>query len=403
MIVFMDASCTRFFTHNSSYMQAYAARAYDINMREPIECWIGEAADSRVIENFTFPVHPILRSPIYSFQKNRPAYYFRDKVLNQLLQFLSNSKKNGLLTKYARQKIFDFYAFPAVKRAGDLAKFTEKFFLVLPSADGLTIRLAKKLIDLGFPVKSLTIRTITAESRGGYGIENLSLFLESLQKEHPHVEIRIGWECKNVSEKFEQRNLLKNLLYWAPMPTNVSLEEKELRNPIHIGFLGNARLNKGFNNIPEILESLKHIGISTKYVVQLASDPWIGYEQTLSKILEEVSDVKFLDSRLTHEQLLSEISQVDLLIMPYSNIQYRYAGSGILYQAADFLVPSITFKGLGFSWDIESFKVGATVENFDQLKSLINLTNLEVWKKNCTLYNKARNQAVDFLLSLNIS
>ncbi len=403
MIVVMDASCTRFFTHNAAYMQAYAKRAHEINLGVPIECWIGEAADSEVREGFTLPVYSILRSPIYSFQKNRPAYYFRDRVLNHLLLFLNKSRSNGFLFRYTRETVFNFYTLPAVKRARDIAKYSKEISLLLPSADGLTLRLAKKLIDLGFPVKTLTVRTITAESRGVYGIENLSLFLKNLHENHPHIEIRVGWESKTVSEELEEQGLIKNWLHWAPMPTNKSYEEKILKVPLRIGFLGVARRNKGFDLIPEIIDCLKDIGFSIEFVVQLTANPWVGYEQSLKNILQKASNTQLLNPRMTHDQLLYEIGQVDLLIMPYSTEQYSRAGSGILYQGADFLVPSITFKGLGFSWDIESFEIGATFESLQQLETMISFANIERWKENCALYNQARNQAVDFLLSLHSS
>lgn len=197
MIVVMDASCTRSFTHNASYMHAYAERVHEINQGSPVECWIGEAADIEVRKGFTFPVYPILRSPIYSFQKNRPFFYYRDKILNKLLNYLYNFKENSFVVRYSLETIFKFYTSPAVKRARELANQSHELRLVLPSADGLTLELAKRLVDLGLPVKTLIVRSITAESRGVYGIRNLPLFMKNLQENHPHIEIKIGWESEN--------------------------------------------------------------------------------------------------------------------------------------------------------------------------------------------------------------
>lgn len=400
MIVIMDASCTRSFNHNASYMHAYAKAAHEINPGLPIECWIGEAADSQVKESFSFPVYPILRSPIYSFQKSNWLLYYRDRLLNKLLYFLYGFENNYFVVSYFRETIFRFYAAPAVQRAQELAKHSHEISFILPSADGLTIRLAKKLVELGFPIKCLIIRTITAESRGVYGIKDLLQFINDLQKDYPHIEIKIGWESKVVLQELGEQGFTKNLLHWAPMPASQSSEEKFLQAPVRIGFLGVARRNKGFDLIPKIIEQLMKTDISIKYVIQLSADPWVGYEDTLKSILNMNVDTKLLNSRMTHDKLLYEISQVDLLIMPYSTEQYRRTGSGILYQGADFLVPSVTFKGLGFSWDIENFEIGATFENLNQLGSKINLDNVERWKQNCVLYNKFRNQAVNSLLSL---
>ena len=85
--------------------------------------------------------------------------------------------------------------------------------------------------------------------------------------------------------------------------------------------------------------------------------------------------------------------------MPYSSLQYEKVGSGILYQGADHLVPSISFKQLGFSWDIEQFGIGATINELSELNEILNSKNVLTWRTNITKYNTERNVAVDRFLS----
>jgi glycosyltransferase involved in cell wall biosynthesis len=90
---------------------------------------------------------------------------------------------------------------------------------------------------------------------------------------------------------------------------------RHLGNPIRVGFLGAARRNKGFDRIPEIIESLVKLDLT--YVVQLSDNAWENYEITLNKIKETKANIEFLDGTVSNEKLLQSIAMCDLLIMPY--------------------------------------------------------------------------------------
>lgn len=109
MYLLIDASCNRYFTHNSSYMQAYAREIRRLEPEVYIECWIGESADSETIKSFEDFVCPFLRSPIYSFDKSNKLLYFRDKIINKIFRLNENLSRFRFLNNFIHKQLLNFY------------------------------------------------------------------------------------------------------------------------------------------------------------------------------------------------------------------------------------------------------------------------------------------------------
>jgi hypothetical protein len=397
MIIMIDASCSKFYTHNSSYMLTYAKRAAKMFPKEKIIFWIGESADNETIRNFSDSVFPILRSPIYSYTRDFTFFYLRDLLLNWVAKLISNLQILGFIQTVLENSVFYFFTRIPVKQTKVLSEQGEKLSFILPSADGLTLRIIQRIIELGYPVQSVHIRTLAAESRGIYGIDDFPRYFLNLQQSNPKIEFKVGWESHVIAQGLLESGIKSGDIYWAPMPTSRETTYKLLNSPLKIGFLGAARKNKGFELIPRILNIL--VGSNMVVYVQLASQPWPGYSDILLQIENQSQNIKFIKGGIAHIDLLQIIASVDVLILPYSFLQYEKMGSGILYQGADHLVPSISFKQLGFSWDIEHFGIGATINDLSELKEILNSKNVLTWRANIEKYNAQRNVAVDSFLS----
>jgi len=397
MIVLIDASCSKFYTHNSSYMIAYAKRAAKLFPKERIVYWIGESADDETIRNFPDSVFPILRSPIYSYTRDFTLYYLRDFFLNAIVKLINNLKILGFLHAALEKFMFSYFARIPIKHIKTLSEQGEKLSFILPSADGFTLRIIQRVIELGYPVESVHIRTLAAENRGIYGIGNLSGYFLNLQRSHPKIKFKVGWESYITAQTLLESGIQSSDIYWAPMPTSGGATAKLIDSPLKIGFLGAARKNKGFDLIPRILNIL--LGSNMVFYIQLALQPWPEYFKTLLEIEKQHQNIELIQGAIAHADLLQIIASMDVLIMPYSSVQYEKVGSGILYQGADLLVPSISFKQLGFSWDIEQFGIGATINELSEIGEILNSKNVLTWRANITKYNMKRNVAVDRFLS----
>jgi hypothetical protein len=73
-----------------------------------------------------------------------------------------------------------------------------------------------------------------------------------------------------------------------------------MHESITLGFLGSARPNKGFDDIPKILDSLKANNIIFTAVIQLPKFEWPEFRQTYNKLRKNhLNVVKFINSSIS--------------------------------------------------------------------------------------------------------
>jgi len=110
--------------------------------------------------------------------------------------------------------------------------------------------------------------------------------------------------------------------------------------PITIGYLGNARLEKGFQHLPDLIEQLTgRFGWAGKVRFHIQSpfnipdgEPGIGIAR--GRLGDFPADlVRLEDQVLTTERYYRMLAGIDVLVLPYDGVRYDIRSSGILVQA----------------------------------------------------------------------
>lgn len=135
--------------------------------------------------------------------------------------------------------------------------------------------------------------------------------------------------------------------------------------PIRITYLGNARTEKGFQYLPDLVAIMKASHIDTgrvKFVIQANSNMSLE-EGTIQKARRRLtaytaSQVELLEEVLSLEEFQRRIVQADLLLLPYDSTLYRRRSSGIMVQALVVGCPVIVPSG---TWMSKSAPAGASV------------------------------------------
>jgi len=276
----------------------------------------------------------------------------------------------------------------------------ERTHIIFPTLDPLSLQLVLNLsIKSKMDDYQFYFRIIGAESRGILSSNYELILLLDLVKLYPR-NIRIGVETIAYKSYLEDLGFESSCIYWSPWPSlNIFNNAKLMNKKLLIGFLGCAKQRKGFDNIPKILRQLKSKGINFNILIQEANFPWIGYEKTLNDIrLVMGSEFEFLPSNLDLVELLESINQCDLLILPYDANSYSINASGVMYHACDYNVPIITATGVGFASEIESFNLGLTYSNLDEIPEIVE--KVQMMESDFSRYNSERDKAnYYFLLS----
>ena len=388
--ILVDFNCSREYTHHAEYLRAFANHFR--NMSLDYEVWINRAADSEVqVFLGEHPVLPILNSLDYSFKRNENFLAFLlNKIMNGLV-----SKANSLAFPFRMKEKFlsllvRLLTLSAFNKLKLQIQSHKKIVIIFPSTDGLALRFVNQVTEVFSERLAVSMRLIGAETRGVLRVDNSHTFVKELLD--GGIDLRIGWEVNSMREKLLESGIRPELLYWSPIPTTSipHLCSHDL-DRITFGFLGSARKNKGFSTIPRIISSLQSLNF--RFLVQEANFEWDGYSETLKELRVLNGNVKLLPGAASNQELNQALSECSVLILPYEEGSYRFAGSGIMYQAANLGIPIYCTEGVGFDWDVKNFGIGSTFNGLNELRSLIISFQADNYCQNIENYNLARNRA----------
>ena len=390
LYILLDFSCGRFYTHHSSYLKDY----YDfLSLRQKtVKVWVNTSADQKILDLFGDNVSPILRSNFYSHTR-------QDRIILFLIDSIVNWIYRLKIPKMFRNWLSSYYLRLAVRELKKQLKTAPRVNIVIPTLDGLGLHFVLKALRL-FPdkVECISLRITGAERRGIFGFVNSSEIFKLICEKFPD-KLHLGFEVKRYETKLLEDGISKKNIFWAPMPhilrgPKAHADKELMHQPISLGFLGSARPNKGFDDIPKILDSLKAKNIIFTALIQLPKFEWPEFRQTYNKLQKNhLNVVRFINSSISKEDLDRKISAVDLVVLPYRFHNYQLAGSGILFLAADYKVPVASTNNLAFCWDIERFKIGFTFEDASDFSAKLKYFSTTSLNSNFEHYNDSRNVA----------
>jgi len=402
--ILLDFSCGRFYTHHSSYLSDFQNYLKKLNLN--CEIWVNTSADKELIENLGARTKPVLRSIMYSFNRHQDFLRFlQDKSISSLFMYLSKIKVPSVFYEWLQNAIAYFYFRSALKELKSISFTYQNIVLIFPTFDALSFRLTKYISErTHFPIKKICIRVTGAEKRGAFAVQNSESKLFELCESNP-TKINLGIEVNNYVELLSIRNREFKKLFWAPMP---EVQRTSLENIIvdsspsllKIGFLGSARKTKGFEDLPIIFSTLIENNVNFRAYIQLPNFFWDEAKSVLSILKNEYWNyIEIIPGGSPKKLIDGYIAKMDLVLLPYSEKAYKYAGSGILFLAADLETPIFTHQRLAFAWDVEGFKIGETYTDYTNLALKLKKFNRDKYTINIKKYNLSRNKATDALIS----
>jgi hypothetical protein len=141
-----------------------------------------------------------------------------------------------------------------------------------------------------------------------------------------------------------------------PCPDFARPVRPEAGKRLRISYLGAARSDKGFAELPGIVETVLNSEFASKVEFSIqASTSGAGYldnvcRQAMEKLKRIQSSeggevVVLLEKSLNESQYKALLTQADLIMLPYTGRSYKAQTSGILIEAAVYQVPCIVPKG----------------------------------------------------------
>ena len=396
--IIIDFNATRRYSHHWSYVSKYKKFLEDFS--EPYEIWIPKNAHADISFGLGKNFQTFLRSNVYGFEKQENIIRWATvKVLDLLLlrfKYLVNSEKFEIL-----KRLFShFYTTAPYQRIKSVSKSGVDLNLVFPTMDSLAFRLVERCLKQGIPIKRICLR-LGSGYKDNFKIDKIEERLNKLIREFPECNIALGYETIPHKQILLSYGLNSDSLFWTPAPPSKQyIESKKDSRVLTLGFLGVARPNKGFVEIPELVRSLTSHSISFQVIVQEAIYPWSEYINAIQQLNELSANITILPANISEQKLVDQFNIIDVLVLPYNTDDYKLAGSGLLFTAADLNIPTLTKKGVAFEWDVTEYLLGFTYTNSKDFISNIKYIINDTVKYGFDSYNTDRYLAIKEFLGI---
>ena len=155
---------------------------------------------------------------------------------------------------------------------------------------------------------------------------------------------------------------------WFGITNTFEQHPNEIIQKTKVVFPGAQRKEKGISMIPEILNNIRAHGYDDLQAsIQFSSD--------FVEVYDEISrdeKVLILPETLSHEMYLMELRSAAIAILPYSETNYLWTGSGIMADCIATGTYLIAPHGTAIGAEIDRFNLGRTYSNASQIPDLIN-------------------------------
>ena len=171
-------------------------------------------------------------------------------------------------------------------------------------------------------------------------------------------DIRFYSDSSMISEDFDR--LFSGQAYFRtiPVPVFTKLPKRAFREPrpgqpLRIGMLGAPRIEKGFGQIPQIIEKLAGLDFPIEMYIQISratNDPRV-------KVTNEWLDryrlgdqanrvpIHLLEGPVDESIYYSWFDKIDLVLLPYFSNRYLKSTSGVCMEAIYFGIPVVSVTG----------------------------------------------------------
>jgi len=270
--------------------------------------------------------------------------------------------------------------------------------VVLPSADLLT---TLALLDIAMEMRAqaprIALRFINVfENQAGGALKPI-LWRHLLKALELSTSLRIGVETRAYLSTLPSALLPYASLVVYPPSAFADLHATKQPDDVSknmVGILGSARPDKGFEDVPRVVELARREGLGLRFLVQKSARPWgASYLKTVDQ-LERMPEVVLLDGALSRSEILEAVGRCSALLMPYDPSVYALRGSAMVMEAADHGLLSIARAGSAFAHDVVAdgvgFAYGSESELIDALKATMSCSQQRAARSRIAAFNTRR-------------
>jgi len=146
----------------------------------------------------------------------------------------------------------------------------------------------------------------------------------------------------------------------------------EKPSPLVIGYMGDARINKGFHLLPEAFEIVNQVSRNQKIEFHIQSNVRNSNEWQASQaaqILRSMPNVKIYPNALNEIEYRKLMNLIDIFVLPYTLDYYHSQTSGVFSEARTLGKVTVASRGTWMAHEVEKHR-GGVLNNPEDPKSI---------------------------------
>jgi glycosyltransferase involved in cell wall biosynthesis len=176
--------------------------------------------------------------------------------------------------------------------------------------------------------------------------------LARLRDAAPGLDVRFYTDTEELTEQYDFLGVYP--FATLPVPVDVSAVPRTERDPLVIGYLGDARDEKGFSHLPKLVEAFaprRDSAAGVRFLFQSnfnvpGGEPGSRYARSLLRAYGN-DFVELAQGPFDSQQYAALLRRMDIVLIPYAGEKYSARSSGILMEALaagrPVLVPTCTW------------------------------------------------------------
>lgn len=170
----------------------------------------------------------------------------------------------------------------------------------------------------------------------------------ALQRVAPDARLSFYTDTDQLTEQYDRLGVYK--FHTLPVPVDPALAQrpKQAHDPLVIGYIGDARDEKGFQHLPRLVDHLDSDPATSgrvRFLFQSNFNVPDGETETrhAKRILQHARPglVELVEGPFDQKEYAALARRIDMLLIPYAAHQYSARSSGVLAEAVAAGVPAI--------------------------------------------------------------
>jgi hypothetical protein len=271
---------------------------------------------------------------------------------------------------------------------------TQNDHLIIQSCREKDISLVYFLINIENIIPKIHIRLLYPPKKR---VKGFFFYLKNIKKFIDDKKIFIYTEIEYFKELIQkQMSSLNDKIF---VFTNIyTFFVRNKKNNLTIGFVGEARSNKGFNLLPSFINKIHSLNKNFNFLIQFSKvyPDTLSSRELLTQMTHKMPNLKIIEKYCDFFEYREILQNIDIMPILYPLSQTNHVGSGVFYSCLTHEIPIVLPRNSVYLKKLLEF---SSYEEATEINEYVEKTILIA--KNYDFYlNEAKKQSLSYKLKI---